>query len=539
MATKIVIHPAGQSGPFEIVSSVLPSQTLRYTMQLLRPDGSVLLKVEEDHATDVYSLVDVVAAALANEQTFSYGYDNQPYLWDGRRWVNANVWLQSVSTGMHRRIRSGEYRSKSSACFYNTMQALWIASGRKELALKPFGVCNGIPLADGVFEFEGANGLNVAPHKPENENLHFLPVSCDDVVKAFFEVQLNQCDESLLFRFLRTSLDPDQRKVLQRWFGLHLVVHKVGNPEKMLYMYGGGGNGKGMVVQMLRSLVTDDAVAALRLKDLTIPSNLELLIGKMAMIGAEGSPETDNEMLKTIVSWEELTVNPKYRDPFGLRPSCLVTQASNPTPHFDDDSDAMVRRVIVLHMTYKPTEAEKIQGIAERIRSAEYPLLVAWALHGALEVLQAGTIVVPQSVAELSAEIVRPVRTVDRFFEVLEFGRYEIAEDELYAAYCLHIKKQGLKVQPKAEFFEALMTRLDRKGILYQRRAKVTGYRAQAFMNDRQELSALVPALLAAKHVNAFFGLRIAEGHFGPAIGQVIPENRRDLPAFEVLNDLS
>ena len=63
---------------------------------------------------------------------------------------------------------------------------------------------------------------------------------------------------------------------------------------------------KGHVSILVRKV--GDAVAALRLKDLTIPSNLELLIGKMAMIGAEGSPETDNEMLKTIVESYELNV---------------------------------------------------------------------------------------------------------------------------------------------------------------------------------------------------------------------------------------
>ena len=48
---------------------------------------------------------------------------------------------------------------------------------------------------------------------------------------------------------------------------------------------------------------------------------------RLAMVGTEGSPDTNSEVLKNLVSWEPLTVNPKYRDPFKLHPMCLVTQA--------------------------------------------------------------------------------------------------------------------------------------------------------------------------------------------------------------------
>jgi hypothetical protein len=36
----------------------------------------------------------------------------------------------------------------------------------------------------------------------------------------------------------------------------------------------------------------------------------------------------------------------------------------------------------------------------------------------------------------------------------------------------------------------------------------------------------------AAKGIDIFLGFRVAEGPFGPAIGQAIPNARRDVPPF-------
>lgn len=482
---------------------------------------------------DNQSIVFVVARALVAEPTFAYGYNNLPYLWMGNRWEDVDGWLRALSASMHGLIRTGEFNSKSSRCFYNSMLSAWVSSARPVLELKPFGKCQGVPVEDGVLVISKDGSIEYALHDSANQNLHFLPVKMAEVNDEYVELTLGLRSNSLLENFLNSSLNDDQRDVLQQWFGLHLVVHRVGNPERMVYMHGLGGNGKGVVVGLLKALVTENAVGNLRLNDLSTASNLELLTGKLAMIGSEsGPPVTDHEILKTIVSWESLNVNPKYRDPFSLRPTCLVTQASNLTPHFNDDSDAMVRRVIALNMTHKSGSLTRVVSLVTKIPELEYPLLVAWSLIGATRVIEAGTLIVPESVETYSARVVRPVRTVDRFLEVLEYGQFEISEDELYKAYSLHSKAQGLAIRPKSEFFEDIMLRLDRERILYMRRLKATGYEAQRYINEKQVHAVLVPALLAAKQINLFMGFRIAEGHFGQAIGQPIPASRRDVPAF-------
>lgn len=504
-----------------------------YHVTVSMPNGQTLMPpVKVDNPMDSGSIAFVTSQAMAKLNTLAYGYNNQPYLWDDPRWVNADDWMRALSHSMHGLIRTGLLSGKSSKCFYTMMHATWQSLCKEPMELKPFGKAKGFPVTEGVI-FVG-NQLQEAFefNAPENQNLHYLPVGAMAVLKEYGNLISGRRDDSLLMRFLRSSLDEDQITTLRRWFGLHLMAHRIGNPEKMLYMWGPGGNGKGVITGLLRGLLTDDAVATLRLKDLKTPSNLELLTGKLAMIGSEGSPETDNELLKTIVSWEHLTVNPKYRDPFELRPTCLVTQASNPPPHFDDDSDAMVRRVIVLHMPYQPPPDQKVVGLAQKIIEQEYALLVAFAFQGAMEVANAGTLEVPDSVAEYSRSIVRPVRPVDRFFKHLEFGNFEVADDELYEAFRLMCVKHKLPQLPPAEFLGELVIRLERSGKPFLRRQKVTGYPPQIHINDRSERAFLVPQLAAAAETRLFFGLRIAEGPYGPAIGQEIPSSRRGLPSF-------
>jgi P4 family phage/plasmid primase-like protien len=551
-----------------------------YTTAITGPTGEPLMPpIVHENPLDVTSMTFVIARTLARLEELTYAYNSVPYFWDGRKWAPADGWLHALSNSFHGLLRTGEFSGKGSKCFYSSMRANWLSTQRPALKLSPYGTTGGVPMKNGVLnlypreyvqrmtrqereaigpcagftedgtpdESPGAYGLlpkdpgfdliTGVPHVPSDGNVHIVPADVTEVILSMGELAAGGRKDSLLARFLDSALDADQQSIIQQWFGYHLVLHRIPKQEKMVYLYGTGGNGKGVLIGLLRGLVTDDAVATLSLKDLKISANLEALAGKAAMIGAEGTPETDNELLKTIVSWEKLQVNPKYRDPFDLLPMCLVTQASNPPPEFKDDSDAMVRRVIAVQMRFKAKDDNRVTDLARRVLKDEYPLLVAWALNGAQEVLRAGGLVIPKSVAEHSEQVVRPVRSVDRFMPLLEFGNFEVADDELYAAYTLSSKKQGItRIEPRREFFESLLLRLERSGNSYTRRMKAKGYPPQSHINESQQLVALCPQLLGVSSCELFLGFRVREGPFGPAIGQKIPTSgefkRRDVPDF-------
>lgn len=578
MKSKVPFDPKAELEHLAIKQSLSPDgRSLTFQIQVFRPDGTPLIEpVTSEDPVDTTSITFAVSRVMARFEGLTYAYNGVPYLWDGSKWTPAEGWLHALSHSFHGSIRTGELTTKTSKCYYNTMRAAWLAAQREPLKLSPYGVTGGIPMKDGVLSLypreyvmrlsddaraaiglchgfdekgnpdashgafgplppdPGSDLISVIPPTPADGNVHLVPTNVLGVIRNMGRLAAGECQDSVFVRFLNSALDADQQNIIQQWFGYHLVLHRIPKQEKMVYLYGTGGNGKGMLISLLRGLLTNDAVATLSLKDLKISANLEALAGKAAMIGAEGTPETDNELLKTIVSWEKLQVNPKYRDPFDLQPMCLVTQASNEAPEFKDDSDAMVRRVLAIEMKFRATDQNRITDVASRVLRDEYPLLVAWALNGAQEVLRAGALVVPKSIREHSEQVVRPMRPVDRFMGLLEFGNFEVADDELYAAYVLSSKKQGIvKIEPRREFFASLDIRLQRSGNLFQRRSKATGYPPQKHINEFQQIVALCPQLLEVTSCDLFLGFRIAEGPFGPAIGQRIPETRRGVENYE------
>ena len=537
-------HQMGPQKYFKLTEVTVPGGAdYKYRVEIEGPDGFAFAPIEIDRILDNNTIVQFVAQELVKNPNLAYGANGVPYLWVGNHWKDANGWAEKLSDSMHSLIRTGELRSKAAACFYNSLKWKWSASQNEDLPLKAFGNCKGIPLEDGVIAISDDGVPMRTPHHPSQFNLHYLPTTYQAVNDAYVEMMLEMKEDSLLMRFLRSSLSSDQIVTVRRWFGLHLVYNRIENPEKLMYFWGGGGNGKSVIIGLLQGLLTPDAIAAVTLDDLKTPANVERLVGKMAMIGTEGSAKTDlsvKEMLKKIVSRENINVNPKYRDPFDLLPECLVTQASNPAPQFADESEAMVRRVIAMHLEYVPTDEEKILGIANKVRAGdEYPLLVAFALQGAMEVMKAGTIEIPDSVKEASAATVRTVRTVDRFIDMLETGNFEIADEEMYVSYTLMCKKQDLKLMPRREFYVDVTERLKTRGYIFERRDKATHYVPQAQINEKGVRLLLAPQLREAKNIDIFMGIRIRDTEHGLPIGGPIHKSRRGRTDFEHLAALA
>ena len=527
----------------KIVQTSPDPETFVYTIHVQKPDGAPFMPpVTISNPASAKSIEWLVARAMAARAELAYGLDDRPYLWVGNHWVESESWMAALSTSMDALINTGTLISRAAKCFYTRMRTVWAMQNNPRLQLRPFGLCRGIPLQDKVLLITTEGVIVEIDHAPEHQNMHFLPLIAQDVINEFIELQDPKEIEPLLFKFLRTSLTPDQISTLQSWFGLHLVLHQVARPQKMLFMHGEGGNGKGVIIDLLKCLITEDAVASLRLRDLQKSSNIELLVGKLAMIGAEATAVTDNEILKSIVAMETVPIDPKYRDPYNFTPECLVTQASNAVPRFDDDSDAMVRRVIAINMSFQPKkESDLIQDIMEHVKAKEYPLLMAFALKGAIDVVTQGRIIIPKSVAEHSESVVRPVRAVDRFLDILEYGNFEVADEELYMAYSIYCRKQQLQITPKSNFYSDLVKRFVRKGTPFERRPDVTGYMTSSMINEKGVSVMVVPQLKELKKIDLFFGFRIKEGEFGTSIGQPISTKpkRREIPDFEHLNAIT
>lgn len=510
--------------------------------------GERLYDIHVRDVLDRSSIVMRLAMELAIDPNFGFGRDGRPYRWLSNRWVECSKWFGGVGLALFAIIRAAGTRTGAES-FEGLTESAWRVRSTYDvtgLDLSAFGKCPGIPLLDGVLVPElrapdtptmtDSNGVvsevlaveswRQVEHSPKHQNLRVLNITADDVMDGLARLDHHSYDNSLLAKFLHTSLTPAQAETVQRWFGYHLVLTKVPNADVMLYLHGDGGNGKSQILHLIRGLLGSDAVAEVRLSDLKIQANLEKLAGAMAMLGSEATPDTELELLKALISREPLSCNPKYRDPYTIHPECLVTQASNKPPYFDTRDNAMKRRVRSLKMDqahgHKP-----IRDIAQRIIDEEFPLLTAWALKGAMKVLSAGAFIAPDEiVAESDAEVLAG-NPMNEFLEILEFGSYEVAHLELRCVYLEWCRVNGYRALTQ-QYYKVELERLLRENTKHwaslrgDHRYKVSRWTR----NGRIEAVREPWGKKAPSRPYLYLGFRVSEEFAGEPIGQVMPFRR-------------
>jgi P4 family phage/plasmid primase-like protien len=500
---------------------------VEYHVEVRGPDGGILYTITSDQFRDKSSLTRAIAREMTKDVHFGFGRDQLPYRWMENRWVNVEKWLLALNDSLHQLIQIGKHHTPTSNSLFSEALSTWQAKSvydREGLNLRAFGDCPGIPCSDGVLLLD-AGTLTVVSSDPKHLNTHVLPLTKDEAFAGWVEVTPPGSENSLLMRFLGSALDKDQCLAFQNWLGYHLLSNKLPNAEKMFYLYGGGGNGKSQLINLIRGLLTNEACAELRLVDLKTSSNIELLQGKLAMLGSEASSKTEVEVLKALVSREPMTCNPKYRDPFRIQPECLITQASNFAPRFDDHSDAMVRRTVALHLRDSFSKSDKkVEDISKEILDKEYPLLVGFALAGAYEISKAGRFVVPPSIEKASEEETSKGNQFASFGGLLEFGPFETEERELYEAYRRWCIQEGRRALSAQSFKDGLIGFAAKHKKRLDVPVRFTSYMPTQWEYPKTgEMSYVVAALKGkTSRPNGYRGVRFAAGHFDTAVGQDI-----------------
>jgi phage/plasmid-associated DNA primase len=508
-------------------------------IDVLRPDKRTLLyALRPMGVLDEVSVSILVAQEMAHDPHFGFGRDQLPYRWAGNRWVPVERWLSSLDYSMHALIRTAVNRRMTGSSLAFEALAAWQANSEypeEGLNLSAFGVCPGIPFQDKILKLSKGKWVTV-DHDPRYFNTRVMAVDADVAKQMYFELSMGEHADSELMKFLSTTLDDQQQIVFRRWLGYHLLSSSIANAEKMLYLWGSGANGKSQLLHLIRGLVGKDACAELRLIDLKTSANIEKMVNKLAMIGSEARTGTDLETLKSLISREPLTCNPKYRDPFTVTPECLITQASNYPPEFGDKSDAMVRRTLSLHLKNSfLDEAARKEDLAKIILKKEYALLVGLALWGADELSEKGRFFVPEGVAELSKQAVEGGNPIHDFAELLEFGPYEISIKELFTVYTRWSREQGhYKSLDKRAMLEDIKKLAGDRKCTLKKMVKATNYESQQWIDVRGEKALVDPTLKPDSRPDILQGLRIGAHVYGKPLGQLIPELRGTAHHFPV-----
>jgi len=221
----------------------------------------------------------------------------------------------------------------SKAAVNELLSLVQIFQARTEQAVAPD--MNLICLLNGTLNTR--NG-ELIPHSPDHNLKNQINCQWDPAA---------QCKRWLQFLDEIFVDDPDKAEkiqLLQEWFGYCMIPDN--RQHKFLWLVGGGGNGKSVLLDILRLLVGLKYVSDAHIERLARPAVLAELENKLVNISSEMSAEAtiSDSNFKAIVAGDFIEAERKFKKPFSFKPTVRMIGATNHLPRLQDLSDGFFRR---------------------------------------------------------------------------------------------------------------------------------------------------------------------------------------------------
>ena len=228
------------------------------------------------------------------------------------------------------------------------------------------------------------------PHDPDHYLTNKLEVEWDGSATAPIWLQ------TLGEIFLPDADKAEKIQLLQEFFGYCLVP--MTEMHKFLWMVGGGGNGKSLVLNVLTTLIGRANISFAQVERLQDKFVRAELSGKLVNISSEmsaGATIADG-YLKQIVAGDVIEAERKHQPSFSFKPYSRMIGATNELPRLLDHSDGFFRRAMILRFNRQFTEAEQDKGREGKLQ-VEMPGILRWAVEGLQRLLQRGHFLIPSS----------------------------------------------------------------------------------------------------------------------------------------------
>lgn len=196
------------------------------------------------------------------------------------------------------------------------------------------------------------------------------------------------------------SNDDEYVTLLQQWCGY--LFRRDLDDQRFMLLVGDGSNGKTVFCDVVESLVGPANVSHVPLALFGRPFSLWATVGKRANITTESHHLVDDQaetLLKAYTSGDPITFERKYREAVDARPTAKVMVSTNALPRFQDRSNAIWRRLLLVPFNQTYGAERRIKGLAGELKK-ELPGIFNWALEGLESLNQHNDFIVPASHAE-------------------------------------------------------------------------------------------------------------------------------------------
>lgn len=217
--------------------------------------------------------------------------------------------------------------------------------------------------------------------------------------------------------------------------------------EKMFIFYGSGANGKSVLIDVIRALLTPQNTCSLSLSEMKNGFAKVKMMGKLLNVSSEFEGRiTSSEDIKRIVSGETIDAAYKFKDNFDFTPYCKVISSTNNYPVVTDRSDAFYRRLIVIPFNYTVPEENRNKRLSiELIEELDGILL--FALEGLKRLRQQNMFTQSKTINKMVNEFKKSNNNVIQFFEnKIEFEEESyLPIEKVYYEYSKYCVRNGIK----------------------------------------------------------------------------------------------
>ncbi len=232
-------------------------------------------------------------------------------------------------------------------------------------------------------------------------------------------------------------------------------------------LFGGGSNGKSVIIELLQSFFPEDARAAVQLHRFNDEYSRALLAGtRINIVGEIDKNRQLSADFKDIVGAETMvTARHPYGKGFTFIPTCAHLTAGNAYPSTNDHSEGFYRRWRVLQFLNR-VKGTKIPHLGRRIATDEAGIFLQWATEGAKKLIAAGYSL-PETIAHTAAmdDWKNEQDSVKSFFNDTEVIKKKadlsifIKTSDLYQTYATWCKTTGTGALKRSKFLPVIRER--------------------------------------------------------------------------------
>lgn len=420
----------------------------------------------------------IVSELLEITDNSEYGlclFKEKPYYYNGKYWEQLEnhvlkhlLSYSAINSGMDRYLAATDMIMKNlNRQFYETAH-LDLDDSNSDVTR--INAANGTVVFNEIKAVDPKDGM---PHTVDVE-VNFTPHHKEDNFKYILGYDYNPDADCPLFKKYLNRVLPNEKmqSILLEYLGYCLTRNM--KLEKMLLCYGGGGTGKSVLFQIVKSLFGEINVSQFGIESICDNKGHSLIEmqNKLINYGSESEKGLGLNMakFKQIVSGEEVEARALYHQPVNIRLNCKLIFNTNELPKDIEITTAYFRRLIIIPFMEKIPNNEKDIHLHTKIIDNELSGVLNMVLEGAKRLIKQGNFTRSETIEQLIKQFSQDSNSVVMFFKdkgYVKSTTHRYRRSHLHTEYVSYCKEHGQHPVNSRTFKEritALGFKVDERG---------------------------------------------------------------------------